>query len=72
MTLSGLPVATIERDLAAVAIAGTIIANMLLKMFVAAVYARKRSGWAVAGLAASTVVLAVSVGFGLLTHLKLV
>jgi uncharacterized membrane protein (DUF4010 family) len=72
VTLSGLPVATIERDLAAVAIAGTIIANMLLKMFVAAVYARKRSGWAVAGLAASTVVLAVSVGFGLLTHLKLV
>jgi uncharacterized membrane protein (DUF4010 family) len=72
VTLSGLPVATIERDLAAVAIAGTIIANMLLKMFVAAVYARKRSGWAVAGLAASTVVLAVSVGFGLLTHLRLV
>ena len=71
VTLSGLAVQAIERDLAALAIAGTIIANMLLKMFVAGLYARKASGWTMAGLGASTAVLAVSVVAGLLLHLRI-
>ena len=33
--------------------AGTIIANMLLKIFVAGVYARKASGWTIVGLGAA-------------------
>jgi uncharacterized membrane protein (DUF4010 family) len=69
VTLSGLPVSSIERDLAAIAIAGTIIANMALKMFVSAVYARKASGGALVGLGASTAMLAVTVVIGLLLHL---
>lgn len=71
VTLSGLPIQAIERDLAALAIAGTIIANMLLKMFVAGLYARKASGWTMAGIGASTAVLAVSVVAGLLLHLRI-
>ena len=71
VTLSGLPVQAIERDLAALAIAGTIIANMLLKMFVAGLYARKASGWTMVGLGASTAVLAASVVAGLLLHLRI-
>ena len=65
VTLSGLPLHAIDRDLAAIAIAGTIIANMLLKMFVAGIYARRASFGALAGLGASTAVLAVTVGIGL-------
>lgn len=61
VTLSGLPVNAISRELAAIAIAGTIIANMGFKMFVAAVYAGRRSGRALLGLAASTLVLAASI-----------
>lgn len=72
VTLSGLPPATIERDLAAVAIAGTIIANMLLKIFIVAAYGRSRSCWAVIGLGASTAVLAVTVTLGLMVHLGVV
>jgi uncharacterized membrane protein (DUF4010 family) len=65
VTLSGLPVEAIDRQLAALALAGTIIANTLLKLFVAGTYARSRSGGALAGLGASTLVLAVTVGLGL-------
>ena len=65
VTLSGLPVEAIDRQLAALALAGTIIANTLLKLFVAGTYARSRSGRALAGLGASTLVLAVTVGLGL-------
>lgn len=71
VTLSGLPIETIERDLAAVAIAGTIIANMLLKMFVAAAYGRRRGRVAVLGLAASTAVLGLTVTVGLMLHFGL-
>ena len=71
VTLAGLPVHAIGRDLAALAIAGTIIANMLLKMFVALIYARKASAGVVVGLGVSTIVLAVTVGIGLVAHLKL-
>ena len=65
MTLSGLPVEAIDRQLAALALAGTIIANTLLKLFVAGTYARSRSGGALTGLGASTLVLAITVGLGL-------
>jgi uncharacterized membrane protein (DUF4010 family) len=61
VTLSGLPVHVIDRSIAAMALAGTIIANMLVKLFVAALYARQRSGPAIVGLAASTAVLGVTV-----------
>ena len=65
VTLSGLPTEAIDRRLAALALAGTIVANTLLKLFVAATYARSRSGGALAGLGASTLVLAITVGLGL-------
>lgn len=71
VTLSGLPLEAIERDLAAVAIAGTIVANMLLKMAVAAGYGGTRGRAGVLGLAASTAVLALSVAAGLMLHMKL-
>jgi threonine/homoserine/homoserine lactone efflux protein len=54
-----------------VAIAGTIIANMLLKMFVAAAYGRRRGRVAVLGLAASTAVLGLTVTVGLMLHFGL-
>ena len=65
VTLSGLPAEAIDRQLAALALAGTIIANTLLKLLVAGTYARSRSGGALAGLGASTLVLAITVGLGL-------
>lgn len=65
VTLSGLPVHAIDRQLAAAAIAGTITANMLFKMLVAALYARRRSIGALVGLGASTLVLAATDGFAL-------
>lgn len=66
VTLSGLPAQAIDRNLAAVAIAGTMIANMLLKIAVCAVYGRRRAFRAVLGLAASTVVLGLSLSIALL------
>lgn len=57
VTLSGLPAAAISRDLAALALGGTIVINMAVKMLVNALYAG-RKGWpATAMLAASTTVL---------------
>lgn len=70
VTLAGLPVEAIDRSLAAIAIAGTIIANMLLKMLIAAVYGRSRSVGALLGMAASAVALAISVAAGLLLHVR--
>ena len=61
VTLSGLPAHVIDRHLAALALAGTVIANMVLKGFVTALYARRRSSSAIIGLGASTAVLAISV-----------
>ncbi|MGC1269057.1 MAG: DUF4010 domain-containing protein, partial [Croceibacterium sp.] len=57
VTLSGLPQAAIGRDLAALALGGTIVINMAVKMLVNALYAG-RHGWpATMMLAASTMVL---------------
>jgi uncharacterized membrane protein (DUF4010 family) len=60
VTLSGLPVDAIGRQLAALAVGGTIVANMTLKIGVTALYARHRGRAAVAALAASTVVLVLT------------
>lgn len=57
ITLSGLPPATIARDVAALALGGTIVANMGLKMVVTLIYARRHGLKATAMLAASTVTL---------------
>jgi len=57
VTLSGLPVGALGREIAAVAIAGTVVANMALKMIVTGVFAKRRSVAALIGLAASTAVL---------------
>ena len=65
VTLSGLPVEAIDRRIAAIALAGTIVANMALKMFIAGVYSRARGTGAVLALAASTVVLLLSIGWRL-------
>ena len=65
VTLSGLPPQALDRELAALAIAGTIVANMGLKTAVAGAYARSRSIGSIAGMAASTIVLAAAIGIGL-------
>jgi uncharacterized membrane protein (DUF4010 family) len=65
VTLSGLPPQAIDRELAAFAIAGTIIANMALKMAVAGIYARSRSAGSLAGMGASILVLAITIALGI-------
>lgn len=62
VTAGGLPEGAIGAELAAIAIAGTIIANMAVKIAATAVYARRKGLAASAALMASTVTLAVSVG----------
>jgi uncharacterized membrane protein (DUF4010 family) len=57
VTLSGLPVTMIDRGLAATALGGTIVANMALKIVVAASFAKRRGAGAIAALSASTFVL---------------
>jgi uncharacterized membrane protein (DUF4010 family) len=63
VTAGGLPTAAIDAELAAIAIAGTIIANMAVKIAVTLVYAGRKGLTAAIGLAVSTIVLAVSVVF---------
>ncbi|HEU5286104.1 MAG TPA: DUF4010 domain-containing protein [Sphingomicrobium sp.] len=65
VTLSGLPVSAIDRRVAAIAIAGTIVANMAVKILVTAVYARRSGAAAVAGMAASVAVLVLTIGWRL-------
>ena len=61
VTLSGLPAKAIDRELAAAALAGTVVANMGLKMLVTGLYARRQSWVSLAGLGASTIVLASTI-----------
>ena len=63
ITLGGLDPAAISPLLAAIAIAGTIIANMAVKMGIAILYAGKRGLPAVAAMATSVAVLVVTIGF---------
>jgi uncharacterized membrane protein (DUF4010 family) len=60
VTLSSLPPQAIDRQLAALALAGTIVANMTLKTLITAVYARHNGIGAASALAASTAVLAIT------------
>jgi uncharacterized membrane protein (DUF4010 family) len=63
VTAGTLPPEAIGPELAAIALAGTIVVNMLVKIGVTIAYARGK-GWPPAiALIASTVVLAVSIGF---------
>lgn len=57
VTLAGLPVEAISRQLAALALGGTIVANMILKIVVTALYARRRSFIPIFALATSAAVL---------------
>lgn len=61
VTLSGLPMTAISRELAAVALAGTIVTNMVLKMLVCAAYARRDGTVAIVGLGASTATLLITI-----------
>jgi hypothetical protein len=62
ITLGGLPATAISPLLAAIAIAGTIIANMAVKIGITLVYARGKGVSAAVAMAASVVVLAASIG----------
>jgi len=61
ITLGGLSPAAISPLLAAIAIAGTIIVNMAVKMGITLVYAGKRGLPAIAGMGASVVALVVTI-----------
>jgi uncharacterized membrane protein (DUF4010 family) len=62
ITLGGLPATAIAPLPAAMAIAGTIIANMVVKIGITLVYARGRGLSAVAAMTASVAVLAIIIG----------
>jgi len=62
ITLGGLPNVAISPLLAAIAIAGTIIANMAVKIGITVVYARRKGWSAVAAMSLSVLVLAASIG----------
>jgi len=60
VTAGGLPEAAIGSTLAAIAIGGTVVANMAVKIGVTLAYARAKGGSAALALGASTLVLAGS------------
>lgn len=62
VTAGGLPPHAISADLAAIALAGTIVANMMVKIGVTIVYAKQKGRSAAIALTASTIVLAVMIG----------
>lgn len=62
VTLGELPAAAISPLLAAMAIGGTAIANMIVKILVTLAYARKRGLSAVAAMMASVIVLGAMIG----------
>lgn len=66
ITAGGLPSSAIGAELAAMAIGGTIVANMAVKIGVTLAYARKAGRAAAAALLASTAVLTGSLVVGLL------
>jgi uncharacterized membrane protein (DUF4010 family) len=65
VTLSNVPVEAFDRTMAAIALAGTIVANMGLKIFVTLAYARRDGRMAALGLAASGLVLLATIGWRL-------
>lgn len=66
VTAGGLPPAAIGAQMAAIALGGTIIANMAVKIGVTMAYARRAGTGAAIALAASVAALAVSIGFAVL------
>jgi hypothetical protein len=62
VTLGGLPAGAISPLVAAIAIAGTIIANMAVKIGITLVYARRRGLPAAAAMASSVAALAIMIG----------
>ena len=66
VTVGGLPVSAITPQWAAVALAGTILANMAVKLGITIAYARTKGRSAAVALAASMVALAVSIGVALI------
>ena len=64
VTAGGLPDAAIGAELAALAIGGTILANMAVKLGVTLAYARSKGTSAALALAASMVALAVTLAVG--------
>ena len=60
VTAGGLPPESIAAPLAAIAIGGTVVANMAVKIGVTLAYARDKGRGAALALAASTLVLAVT------------
>ena len=62
ITLGGLPPSAISALLAAIAIAGTIIANMAVKIGITLVYAGRKGIPAAVAMAASVMVLAATIG----------
>jgi len=62
ITLGGLPAPAISPVLAAIAIAGTIIANMAVKIGITLAYARGRGVPAVIAMGSSVIALAVMIG----------
>lgn len=67
VTAGGLPASIIPADLAALAIGGTVVANMVLKIGVTLAYARSGGYGAALALVASTLVLASAILWGWLT-----
>lgn len=65
VTAGGLPSAAITAQLAALAIGGTIVVNMLVKIGVTLAYARSAGRQAALALAASTAVLALGIAIGI-------
>ena len=65
VTAGGLPPAAISTQLAALAIGGTIVVNMLVKIGVTLAYARSAGRQAALALAASTAVLALGIAIGI-------
>jgi len=61
ITLGGLPPAAISPLLAAIAIAGTVIANMVVKIGITLVYARQKGASAALVMTASVIALGVSI-----------
>lgn len=61
VTAGGMPPQAIGAELAAIALAGTIVANMMVKIGVTLVYSRAKGRSAAIALIASTVVLAASI-----------
>jgi uncharacterized membrane protein (DUF4010 family) len=66
ITLGGLPATAISALLAAIAIAGTIIANMTVKVGITLVYAGRKGFSAAIAMTASMVALAIMIGLALL------